>query len=194
MASGWTDDRVALMVRLQRDGHSCSIIGERLGVSRNAIIGKLHRLGLGLGHHRKPSIRKPNRGGLRAAWAASRRKLATPGGAMAHAAAVREGIALARADANIGPDLDVPEAERIKLDDLEAHHCRWPYGDGPFAFCGKNKALGSSYCDFHALRSANPLQPSRRIPPIMHMGGMGHRNGPVDRSAELREFDKMGIA
>jgi GcrA cell cycle regulator len=42
----WSDDRVAELTRLWAEGHSASIIAEKLGVTRNAIIGKTFRLGL----------------------------------------------------------------------------------------------------------------------------------------------------
>jgi len=44
---GWTDDRVAMLRRLWEDGQSASKIAAQLGgVTRNAVIGKVHRLGL----------------------------------------------------------------------------------------------------------------------------------------------------
>ena len=43
----WTDDRVATLTKLWNDGLSASIIAQRIGeVTRNAVIGKVHRLGL----------------------------------------------------------------------------------------------------------------------------------------------------
>src|ERR1700741_1556552 len=44
---GWTDERVELLKKLWQDGHSASQIAKQLGgVTRNAVIGKVHRLGL----------------------------------------------------------------------------------------------------------------------------------------------------
>src|SRR5947199_4794757 len=44
---GWTDERVALLKKLWLDGLSASQIAKQLGgVTRNAVIGKVHRLGL----------------------------------------------------------------------------------------------------------------------------------------------------
>src|ERR1044072_1581830 len=60
----WTDDRVDLLKRLWADGLSASqIAGELGGITRNAVIGKVHRLGLS-GRAKSPSssaprVRKP---------------------------------------------------------------------------------------------------------------------------------------
>src|ERR1700739_3964082 len=44
---GWTDERVELLKKLCQDGLSASKIAKQLGgVTRNAVIGKVHRLGL----------------------------------------------------------------------------------------------------------------------------------------------------
>ncbi|WP_293682907.1 GcrA family cell cycle regulator, partial [uncultured Phenylobacterium sp.] len=53
---GWTDDRVDLLKTLWQDGLSASQISKQLGgVTRNAVIGKIHRLGLsGRGTPSKP--------------------------------------------------------------------------------------------------------------------------------------------
>ena len=61
----WTDDRVELLKKLWNDGLSASQIAAELGgISRNSVIGKVHRLGLsGPGEEpvglRWPRIRKP---------------------------------------------------------------------------------------------------------------------------------------
>lgn len=44
MSAGWTDERIAEMKRLLQGGLSCSGVAAMLGVSRNAIIGKVHRI------------------------------------------------------------------------------------------------------------------------------------------------------
>src|SRR3954469_12301115 len=44
---GWTDERVETLKKLWLEGHSASQIAKQLGgVTRNAVIGKVHRLGL----------------------------------------------------------------------------------------------------------------------------------------------------
>ena len=42
----WTNQREAILRRMWKGGASASIIGDELGISRNAVIGKVHRLGL----------------------------------------------------------------------------------------------------------------------------------------------------
>jgi len=43
----WTEDRVEVLKKLWAEGHSASQIAKELGgVTRNAVIGKVHRLGL----------------------------------------------------------------------------------------------------------------------------------------------------
>src|SRR5512140_3920425 len=55
----WTDERVALLTKLWADGLSASQIAAELGgITRNAVIGKVHRLGLS-GRAKSPSSAAP---------------------------------------------------------------------------------------------------------------------------------------
>jgi GcrA cell cycle regulator len=57
----WTDDRLTKLRKLWSEGLSISQIGEALGVSRNAIAGKAHRMGLPKRPSpiSKPKVEKP---------------------------------------------------------------------------------------------------------------------------------------
>ena len=46
MSQEWTPIRVSALIALWEDGLSTSVIGDRLGVTKNAVVGKVHRLGL----------------------------------------------------------------------------------------------------------------------------------------------------
>ncbi len=46
MDSVWTEERVAELARLWQEGLSTSEIGRRLGLTKNAVVGKAHRLSL----------------------------------------------------------------------------------------------------------------------------------------------------
>ena len=65
----WTDERVELLKKLWADGQSASeIAGELGGITRNAVIGKVHRLGLS-GRAKSPSSAAPRPRKARAARA-----------------------------------------------------------------------------------------------------------------------------
>lgn len=42
----WTPERIAALIALWEEGLTTSVIGERLGITKNAVVGKVHRLGL----------------------------------------------------------------------------------------------------------------------------------------------------
>ena len=46
VAPRWSDERIAALVQYRRRGWSASRISEALGTTRNAVLGKLHRLGM----------------------------------------------------------------------------------------------------------------------------------------------------
>lgn len=163
---GWTDERVELLKKLWSEGLSASQIAGRLGsVSRNAVIGKVHRLGLSgrattsrMKTHR-PRARIANANAAKRAVAKSR--LAAIGNP-----AVR---ALYNGDAEPytppAEELVIPLAERKSIQTLQECSCRWPIGDPQaleFHFCGKNKVPGLPYCEFHARRAFQPAVPRRR--------------------------------
>ena len=50
-SNAWTEERLAKLRSLWDEGLSISQIGDALGVSRNAIAGKAHRMGLRSGRH-----------------------------------------------------------------------------------------------------------------------------------------------
>lgn len=165
----WNDERIDLLKKLWGEGLSASQIAGRLGgVSRNAVVGKVHRLGLAgrATTSRKTPTRRTYRlpTHTRAAREAGRRAID----------AARERLRAMTAFA-AGPGshddpptvraLDVPVAERIKHADLEPHHCRWPCGDPrhpDFGFCGKRKIEGRSYCEDHLVLSVDLSRPLKR--------------------------------
>ena len=153
----WTDERVDRLKQMHADGLSCSIIAHRLGgVTRSAVIGKIHRLGLANG-------------------TMPRTRMAIPGNRLRGAQRKRAAPYVKRAAPHpfVGayqptPDLEIPPHERKTLLELEEHCCRWPYGSGtpsdPYYFCGKVRVGGQSYCDFHVRRAVGAPQPHRSNP------------------------------
>jgi GcrA cell cycle regulator len=133
LSTAWTDDRVGRLKQLWTDGLSAREIARALGgVTRNAVIGKLHRLGL-LGS-RGPVSAKPRRRPARTAPVA-RRRLAPK---------------IPRTSRETAPALDWP-GEVAGVEALGPHHCRWPIGDprdDGFSFCGRRAEAGP-YCPAH---------------------------------------------
>lgn len=157
----WTDERIDVLRRLWADGLSASQIANSLGgVSRNAVIGKIHRLGLS-GRVKAPQARS---GRQRVAATLSGRtvSVAAPAMGMTMAAAPRARAAGALAVKVVEreaivpivlPAEVVPLSAGVTLFELTAVHCRWPLGDAAaedLRFCGTRVASGDVYCRCHA--------------------------------------------
>jgi GcrA cell cycle regulator len=157
----WNDERVELLKKLWSDGLSASQIAGRLGgVTRNAVIGKVHRLGLsGRATTSRMKSHRPR------ARSQSARRLMKPRFANLGNPAFRN--LLADSEPYIPPaeELVIPLNERKSIQTLTEVSCRWPIGDpqlADFHFCGRNKVTGLPYCEFHARRAFQPPQPRRR--------------------------------
>jgi GcrA cell cycle regulator len=162
---GWNDERVEQLKKLWAEGLSASQIAGRLGgVTRNAVIGKVHRLGLS--GRATTSRMKSHRPRPRAAAAAAAKRMAKNRFATIGNPAVR-GLFQAEHEPYVSPveELEIPLAERKTIQTLTECHCRWPIGDPQlpdFHFCGKSKVAGLPYCEFHARRAFQPPQARRR--------------------------------
>lgn len=140
--SPWNKQKVEQLLKLAEEGLSCSVIGSLLGVTRNSVIGRLHRMGL---TRPRPEVRLARAGGPRTSDGRPRRD----GTATILRWRPRPDKFKERAAAIVPLN--------IELQDLDTLHCRFPYGDSPFTFCGHKKMEGSSYCPDHfALTWAPP--------------------------------------
>jgi GcrA cell cycle regulator len=140
----WSDARVATLAKLWADGFSAAQIAKRLGgVTRNAVIGKVHRLGLsGRGAPSRPA--RPARVSV-----PRRRRPARP------APAVSRPLLMPSA-AVVDPAADAPGLVR-DVTGLTAHADRWPIGDpkaADFSFCGR--VARGRYCAVHERLSVQP--------------------------------------
>lgn len=139
----WTPQRVEQLRSFIVNGLTCSQIAAQIGVTRNAVIGKMHRLGLSPGRAPGGAARScPPR--PRQPRAASQRRLLRL--MWSEGARVAEGAATPAA---------VASAQPCSLFDLERGKCRWPVSDpangaGDFVFCGNAAVDGFSYCAGHA--------------------------------------------
>jgi GcrA cell cycle regulator len=162
----WTDERVESLKKLWMDGLSASQIAAELGqgITRNAVIGKVHRLGLS-GREKSSSTAHPAR--TRVKQAARPAALRNPPPLIS-----RGNTALATAPRTYAPpaprpveEVVVPISERVTLLELKEAMCRWPLGDPTtteFRFCGLKTPDASTYCPYHARIAYQPPQDRRR--------------------------------
>ena len=158
----WSDERVELLKKLWSEGLSASQIAGRLGgVTRNAVIGKVHRLGLsGRATTSRMKSSRPR------ARAASAKRAARPNFKQLGNPAFRN-LYQGEAEPFVpsAEELDIPLAERKSMQDLTESCCRWPIGDPQhedFHFCNRKKVPGLPYCEFHARRAFQVPQSKRR--------------------------------
>lgn len=139
---GWTKEKVEELRSLWDKGLTANEIAKILGVTKNAIVGKVHRLCL----KARPSPIKSK--------------------TEEHGATLNLPLEDAAEEVLPAPEENTPcevkpeqtevcrsGAERIRLVDLDSHTCRWPVGDprdDDFGFCGKKVRAGQTYCDEHS--------------------------------------------
>jgi GcrA cell cycle regulator len=152
--SKWTDERVEQLRKLHADRLSCSMMAIRIGCgfSRNAIIGKLNRLGLSnaFSNVHKDNPRPPKQKRVN-----------------------RKTIHIVKSNGNSNGYRVMESAETdlqemrcvevipraVSLLELQSRECRFPYGDGPFTFCGHPVLEGRSYCGSHVAVSRSQARP-----------------------------------
>jgi len=154
----WSDDRVEQLKKLWEGGLSASQIAAELGnVTRNAVIGKVHRLGLS-GRAKSPSSAAPRPRKARPAQHMMRvsRPVSRGNTALAHAFEVE------MEPDPITYDNVVPMSQRLSL--LE----HWPIGDpssSEFFFCGGRALSSLPYCAHHSRIAYQPASDRRRQQP-----------------------------
>ncbi|HET7211210.1 MAG TPA: GcrA family cell cycle regulator [Methyloceanibacter sp.] len=159
----WTDERVELLKKLWAEGLSASQIAARLGgVTRNAVIGKVHRLGLsGRATSSRSSSPRPRCNHVPRASRASSLVFGTRGNT-----ALKPHY---EAEPDFAPapleELVIPLNERASILTLKEAMCRWPIGDPgepEFHFCGRKSCGTLPYCEHHARMAYQPVQARRR--------------------------------
>ncbi len=132
---GWTDESVEKLRQLWAQGLTANEIAKKLGVTKNAIVGKVHRLCLTA----RPSP-------IKSKDAADELPLQPD---------LIEKIEEKSVEEVVEPRKN-EELTNIKLVDLDSHTCRWPIGDprdDDFCFCGKKVRSGQTYCDEHSMQA-----------------------------------------
>jgi len=148
----WTPELTERLVALTKAGDSGSAIAAKLGVTRSAVIGKVHRLGMQLGNCRNGNgqIRtgRPQKPVL-----TSFNKYRKP--------KVKSKPEFQKAPI---PPPNINDIGRVKFSELEPHHCRFGVGDPKdedFKFCGLDRIPGRPYCSGHTARAYVGLPPKK---------------------------------
>lgn len=144
----WTDERVEQLKKLWAEGLSAAQIANKMGgVTRNAVIGKVHRLGLS----GRATPAKPQRG-------------------CAPSLERKEGVVAKEPQPEVKSVIPEPEfiaplvldtGDRTTVSTIKNNMCKWPIGDPAkedFHFCGQSTATGKSYCAYHAHLAFQPPQ------------------------------------
>lgn len=178
----WTDERVETLKTMWGEGKSASQIAKELGgVTRNAVIGKVHRLGLSnrattskATAKEKPAVKevaKPKAATLadpksvtktveKALTVPPRRPIITAGQPLPPQPSANE--ISAEALANVA---EVEKtAKRLNLMELTERTCKWPVGDpatDDFWFCGHPCQQGKPYCEAHVAVAFQPMSARR---------------------------------
>ncbi len=130
----WTDERVSELTRLWEAGHSASAIGKQLGVSKNSVVGKAHRMKL----QARPSPIK--RDGV---------KKARPRASVI--------VTVPKSPIRAVPPPEPMSAPRPRLRHSgKGPDCLWPIGDpgdSDFHFCGQAAVAGKPYCAAHCAKA-----------------------------------------
>lgn len=161
----WTDDRVATLTKLWAEGLSASQIAKQLGgVTRNAVIGKVHRLGLS--GRAKPSRPKPAKTKTAPRTTAKRKtSRSAPRTTASTASAAATKPAPEQLPVSVEPPLEakpLKDGSYATILTLTDHMCKWPIGDpgaDEFRFCGRKTDPDEPYCTPHSMVA---YQPSRR--------------------------------
>jgi GcrA cell cycle regulator len=188
----WTDERVETLKRMWGEGQSASQIAKELGgVTRNAVIGKVHRLGLsnrvgGKEEEEEAPALAAGRAepAQRSEPASARPEVPRPAAPAAAVPAsnvtplpVRKAIIPAGQPLPPQPSLNEisPEAlasvrevekraRKLSLMELTERTCKWPIGDPAtedFWFCGLPSLPGKPYCEAHVGVAFQPMSARR---------------------------------
>jgi len=159
----WTNQMVEQLRVLWQEGLTTSEIAKRLGVSKNSIVGKIHRLKL---PGRPSPIKKEEKDTKTPAKKLfekvkekfSKKTKDAPDIEPEKPVTTQVEVEVAIPETvSVMPTPEVQEEREaevlVKLTDLDNHTCRWPIGDPKdenFHFCGKKIKTGQTYCDEHS--------------------------------------------
>lgn len=185
----WTDERVELLKNMWGEGRSASQIAKELGgVTRNAVIGKVHRLGLS--NRATPAKATKEKAAAKEAAKPKAKPKAAPAAPkseepISHTTAVARALSIPPRKPIITAGKPLPpqpstneisqealanvaviekKAKKLTLMELTERTCKWPIGDpatDEFWFCGLGVMQGKPYCEAHNAVAFQPMSARR---------------------------------
>ena len=168
----WDAKAVDLLIKLHREECSAAQIANKLGggVTRNAVLGKVHRLrgsgrlkpagtadGLNESNARTVSVAKSKSREI-----ARQHKTSTGFGSAAVPSVVIPPLPSSVTEYDT---IDPTHPGLLRIMDLKAHHCRWPLNNalgGEYYFCGARTSGAKPYCETHrAVAYVAPMNKKR---------------------------------
>lgn len=167
----WTDEKVKLLVQYWEAGQSITQIGKQLGMTRNAVVGKAHRIGLAkraspIMRTDKPAQPRP---------AASHGGGGGSGGGEVHRAppaprapvqVKEEGTTTHHSSSGHGGQAPLTAAMLAALTPSTGPRCKWPIGDpktAEFDFCSHVALPGKPYCASHCAAAYTNWNPESAV-------------------------------
>ena len=138
----WTDEKVAKLKELWGKGNTASQIAEIIGgISRNAVIGKAHRLNLSAKIKTRTVAKNKNFENSLDSQNIKHKKIR------------------GNRFKSLIIEKDFEPEQPKQLEELDDNSCKWPIGhpdEGSFYFCGRSSLKDFSYCKLHLLYAYQP--------------------------------------
>jgi GcrA cell cycle regulator len=162
----WSDEVIERLRAFWTEGHSTAEIGRRMGVSKNAVVGKAHRLGLTARPspiRRAPGGEAPRRSAVRRAVGPTLPPLSAPAETVQAPLPVPQAppappplrVAVIEPPPRVVPSVSAPVLRTVGRTSGGGRviPCCWPIGEPgtrSFRFCDAASAAGKPYCSEHA--------------------------------------------
>jgi len=149
----WTTEMIEGLKKMWKGGLTTNEIAKELGVSKNSIVGKVHRLNL---TSRPSPIKKKDGEDEIEVVQTETVVVAVEEEQKPQKKSKKESAPSKAFEPEAMPlpvEAELKKRRCIKLSELDSHTCRWPIGDPKddhFCFCGNKVRAGQTYCDEHA--------------------------------------------
>ena len=167
MSKGWDNATLKKLKALTGKGLSTSEIGKRLGMSKNAVVGKLNRMGW-----------NSKAGGVVTADTKKSSKASEEKKSLVKKVAEKlQKKTVAKAENKKSPAKDTKTLNKslamhqriiqhsLEMANLKPNQCRWPIGDPDsenFHFCGEQVFVGKPYCYEHCKQAYQFTPPKKK--------------------------------